>query len=358
MPYRKHRPLSDLNISILRGQNLIPHRGLPGSLVASVLWEPSKFEDDVSKQLISNIDPTSQGIFHICETESSGVTFSPEWKSIHESEELQRMKQLLPKKNFLSRVHSSDSLSLLNSLERKDDNVVHFPILQPIASSESFEEEDSDEDDKEDCGNISSKNVEILPWTASKGAITIEIRFVDVLNKLPIFDQVLGQVVIPISKIAEEGELEGWFNVVEKGSIEISKIIHMKRSEDNRKDDVEGTSFLSRFTTPDADPKNGREQSETKETIPLVYLRLKLTNPGSLSPNEIERETSIVVAEHFIACFQKKKEDNSISFLGSSISTFNTVTGVRGNVEDLQNQLGAVLDMLDIFCNAFNFTVS
>jgi len=351
--YKTHRPAGGLEISISRGRNLVPHYGIPGSLVSSIIWDPLKFADENAKKSIVECDPSSNGLHQIGETEGSGVTSSPEWKKVHGSNELERMKQLLPSKNFLSRTQSSGDLSCIDPTQL-NDNVLHFPILQPIAPID--QQEASAADDGSDGNDaIHLEHVKILPWEAAKGAIIIQVRFADVLNTLPIFDQILGDVVIPISMIAKDMMVEGWFEVLEKGTL---RTIELPKDDDSThicNDD--GENLSTRLATQDA--TNDEKESISKiepDSKPSIYLKVKLNVPGGRNISDIDKETSIVVAEHLIR--SAKKTDHGPGFLGTSISTFNTVTGVRGNLQHLQNQLGDALDMFEIVLNTFNFTVS
>ena len=352
--YKKHRPVGNLQISVLRGRHLVPHHGIPGSLVCSFAWDPLKFvaDKDARKDLIE-CDPSSSAVYQIGATEGSGVTSSPEWNIVHGSNELERMRQLLPSKNFLSRTHSSADLNSDMSSESKQssETVLHFPILQPIAPS-GQNPDTTDEDDEE---GMPQENVEILPWVSSKGAIVVQVRFADVLNKLPIFDQVVGDVVIPFSRIAKDRRVEGWFQVLEKGTL---RTVEQPKDDGSNKICIseDGSSLLNRLIPPGTDAGGTEASPKEEKGQPFIYLKAELTIPSRRAVNDIDRETSIVVAEHLMRS-AASKADSGFGFLGTSINTFNTVTGVRGNVQSLQNQLGNMLDIVDIVRNTFNFTV-
>ena len=341
--YQKHRPVAQLEISIPKGRNLTPNHGIPGSIVANVVWDGLKFANESTKTSITAYDPTSSAIYPIGETEGSGVTSSPEWGVILPSNELERMKQLLPSQNFLSRTHSgsllyeSDFLEEQNKLNRK---TLTFPVLQPIAlgaTKSSVDDEDLEEDD-------SYNDVRVLPWKESKGALVVQVRFADVLNKLTMFDQVLGDVVIPFSEIAADGKVEGWFQVLEKGTLRTVEEPELMENEDeiSTNEKMDGT-----------EDENDPEASEVR---PAIYLRAVVKFPNSRLANDIDKETSVVVAEQLIRISKAKKEIG-LGFLGTSINTFNTVTGVRGNIQNIQNQLGDALDKIEMIKNLFNFTV-
>jgi hypothetical protein len=361
--YKKHRPIANLEITVLKGKNLVPHHGIPGSLVATVIWDPLKFADSYTKQDTQKEDPTTKCIYILGETEGSSVTTNPEWHSIRSSDELKRLMQLLPSKNFLSLEQSrSDLTSLVEGDEYSSDQTLHFPILQPITKRKvsPLNVEDDDENDFED-EDKKTETVELLPWESSKAAIVIQIGFADVLNKLPIFDQVLGDVVIPVSHIAKNNKIEGWFEVLEKGAIDTKPTTD---EDDNEIEDVAAASFLTQLAhTFDEDTNethikdtDAHEEVETKMRRPKIYLKACLKLSGLHVPNDIDRETSIVIAEHLIRTAGIQSEDKGPGFIGSSINTFNTMAGMRSNVQNLQNQLSTVLNMIDMARNLFNFT--
>lgn len=338
--YKTHRPIGNVEISVLRGKNLVPHHGIPGSLVSSIVWNPLKFADENVRESIIECDPASDGLYNVGETEGSGVTSTPEWKVVHGSNELERMKQLLPSKNFLSRTNSSGDFrsDILTATVPQPENVLHFPILQPILP---LGERESSTD------GTNTDHVHVLPWETTKGAIIIQVRFADVLNKLPIFDQVLGDVVIPMSRVAQAGNVEGWFQVLEKGTSTTMEI----QEEDPQ------TNIRSNSTEIAGEEGKSIVPPKALDTSPSIYLSIKFKVPSNNAITDIDKETSMVVAEHLIRS-ANSKTDNGIGFFGTSINTFNTVTGVRGNLQYLQNQLGDILDMIEIILNAFNFTVS
>jgi len=342
--YRQHRPVGELEISVIRGRNLVPQLGIPGSLVSTIMWDPLKFADESFKGSMIESDPSSGKIYQIGETESSGVTSAPEWKVAHASNELKRMRQLLPSTNFLSRTNSSANLKreVMDELKEYSTIVLNFPILQPIVFGGGHIEESEGEDNE---STVHMENIRLLPWDTSKGAVVVRIRFADVLNKLPIFDQILGDVIIPFSRIAKDETVEGWFQVLEEGTLQTL--------EEPKDDDATNMNSLK---------SSGREvelsdaASRTVEGMPYIYLRVALKLPNSRIVTDIDKETSVVVAEHLIRSANEKR-DRGLGFLGTSINTFNTVTGVRGNIQYLQNQLGSFLDMIEIVKNLFNFTV-
>lgn len=191
--YEGHRPTGKLKICVDRGQNLTPQLGfgIPGSLVSHVVWDPTKFLDEKSIKRITDFDAASKAIYHVGETESSAVTFNPQWKAMHSSDQLQRLKQMLPSTNFLSRTNSSGDLSMNNISGTKIQDTLEVPILQPIEAigQETEKNHQNEVDEEEENRN----QIKLIPWEDCKGAIVVQVRFTDVLNKLPIFDQILGK---------------------------------------------------------------------------------------------------------------------------------------------------------------------
>ncbi len=312
--------------------------GIPGSVISTIFWDPTKYLDDKWKKKVVEFDPSSKVLYHLGETESSAVTFNPEWRRIHDSDQLKRLKQLLPSTNFLSRSHSN-YLEVDNDADAKQD-FLEVPILQPIVErrihTESLDEGDNDD----------TEHFDLVPWEESYGAVIIQIRFSDVLNKLPIFDQILGEVVIPFESIVNNG-IDGWFQVLPKGTMETIEEFPVEERKTK-----EQKSILSRLTVPDHKPAPENE----KNRVPCVYVKANFSKPSG-NDSDISKETSVVVAEHMICNASASKDDRS-SFIGSSLQTFNTVRGVTGQVQYLQNQLGNILDWVEIIQNTFNFTVS
>ena len=310
--------------------NLKHEHGLPGSLVSTVSYHPLKFADENLKRDLLSCDPSAKSTYHIGETESSTVTSSPVWEQMLLSDDVQRLKQLLPSTNFLSRDEFfSNGEELVDDVltsRKNQESSLQYPLLQQIKSS-----------------NIMESQVELIPWKDSTGAIIIQIRFSDVLNKLPLFDQILGEVTIPLSRLVLEKDIEGWFKVELKGTPQSIE-----------------TSIDHEVNEEDSDSDNEHDQKTIKYSNgsghPQIYIKVKLFIPNS-SSTDIDRETSIVVTEQ-MARSANLSEEKGIGFIGTSINTFNTVRGVSGNVQYLQNQLGNALDMIEMVQNAFNFAVS
>ncbi len=167
-------------------------------------------------------------------------------------------------------------------------------------------------------------------------------------NILP-FDFRIGEVVIPFHKIVDE-KVDGWFQVLPKGTLET---IEDSPSEDHKEGDKK--SFLTRLTDPDTESP-GIDEKENQDKVPRIHIKAEFIPPDE-NITDIDRETSIVVAEHMIWSSNATK-DRRAGFIGSSLETFNTVRGVTGQVQLLQNQLGIILDIIETIRNTFNFTVS
>eukprot|EP01083_Nonionella_stella_P098365 276568_1 len=122
---------------------------------------------------------------------------------------------------------------------------------------------------------------------------------------------------------------------------------------DNEPEDPSNKSFLTRLTDPD-DETISKINKEAKDTLPRIHIKAEFEPPNGIV-TDIDRETSIVVAEHMIWS-ASATTDNRPGFIGSSLETFNTVRGVTGQVQYLQNQLGIILDVIETLRNTFNFT--
>ena len=148
-----------------------------------------------------------------------------------------------------------------------------------------------------------------------------------------------------------EEKVDGWFQVLPKGTLET---IEDAPFDDHHKDG-DKKSFLTRLTDPDTE-SSGIDGTENQDKVPRIHIKAQFNAPNE-NVTDIDRETSIVVAEHMIWSSNATK-DNRAGFIGSSLETFNTVRGVTGQVQLLQNQLGIILDIIEMIRNTFNFTVS
>eukprot|EP00560_Eucampia_antarctica_P001403 CAMPEP_0197839232 /NCGR_PEP_ID=MMETSP1437-20131217/41767_1 /TAXON_ID=49252 ORGANISM="Eucampia antarctica, Strain CCMP1452" /NCGR_SAMPLE_ID=MMETSP1437 /ASSEMBLY_ACC=CAM_ASM_001096 /LENGTH=184 /DNA_ID=CAMNT_0043448083 /DNA_START=1 /DNA_END=552 /DNA_ORIENTATION=- len=146
------------------------------------------------------------------------MTSNPVWKQFFPSDETQRLHQLLPASFILGNIedttYETSSLSeksiIKSTQEEPKMACIKYPILKPLRPGA-----------KSIVDGKTYFNVDILPWKSSTGAIIIQIGFNSVLNKLSVFDDVLGEVTVPFSKLLQNKNVEGWFRVMDKGSNEM-----------------------------------------------------------------------------------------------------------------------------------------
>mmetsp|Transcript_21844 Transcript_21844/g.47472 ORF Transcript_21844/g.47472 Transcript_21844/m.47472 type:complete len:2018 (+) Transcript_21844:77-6130(+) len=315
------RPFGLLQVGNLQGKNLRSRElGLPGSFYASIMYDPLRYADEKMKSSLINIDSSSGCIHEVGATVSSGITSNPIWSHVQESPELMRLKHLLPDNRLWRQ-------------EKELDASLAYPILQPITDV-SFSDETGD--DKQCTG------VSLMPWEQSSGAVVIQVRFSDVLGTFQVFDNVLGEVVIPLSKLAGSGKVvEGFFRLLEVGT----------------KDTVPGESSDAPTVKSEA---SGEDTDSEDDVIPAanfpeLYLRVKFSSNTTLIGDTSlsdDMESFKVISEE-ISRTASIAQENSIGVLGSSLNTINTVRTLGGK---LQNQISVVVDMLERVRNAFNFS--
>ena len=309
--YSLHRPFGRVRVAVHRGKNLYSRElGLPGNTAVRVYWSSIRLADDKEQQEIISYDQSAKTIHDIGYTDPIYKS-DPVWGDMRESNETRRLHQLLPSEgDFFQR---DDTLEKLPEID--------FPILQPFKAYKSSMGEDG----------VYSK-ASLLPWTSSKGAIVVEIRFQDILNTLPGSEDVLGEVVVPFSKLFESRKISGWFQVMGAGSKELVPL-----SSSNEK---------------------GPRASEV-ERIPQVYLSLEWNGPQTSNgtANENELETSCMIQEELLRSSALAKDTNVTDLIETSIGAFNTALGLGGTVQSIQNSLGSLLDMIERVQNALNFTV-
>jgi hypothetical protein len=232
---------------------------------------------------------------------------NPVWTNVFESSEAKRLKQLLPDEGSFFAIETEEGT------KPPSHSRLIFPLLQPIKAAQ--------------IPGKASSQVELDSWSKSYGAIVVQVRFLDVINRLPGFDDVLGEVALPISKIIENGEIHGWFQVLDVG-------------------------------TTHALPVSGtEEQGPVGNETPLIYLCIKWQKPKEgIGITDTDREGSIVVAQELVRSAIKASA-NKLDLIGSSVGAFNKVWGLGGNIQTVQNALGGLLDFVERFRNALNFTV-
>ena len=317
------RPVGLLQVGDLQGKHLRSRDlGLPGSFYASILYDPLRYADEKMKSSLAKLDTSSGCIHEVGATVSPGITSNPVWAHAQESLELMRLKHLLP----------DDSLWRQEE-EEKVDASLSYPILQPITEDGGFSNEDID--------SSMRTGVQLMPWEYSFGALVVQVRFSDVLGSFQMFDSMLGEVVIPLAKLAGSGRaVEGWFRLLDVGT----------------KETLPGES------SDDVSVKSGASGDEEDNAIPKLdfpelYLRAKFTantsRHGGIDqylPDDME--TSKVICEEMSRTASLAQE-NSIGVIGSSLNTINTVRTLGGK---LQNQICMIVDMLERVRNAFNFS--
>eukprot|EP00980_Cylindrotheca_fusiformis_P023760 scaffold10939_cov105-Cylindrotheca_fusiformis.AAC.5 len=266
-----------------------------------------RFATKKVKEKISHIDKASKA-HHLIGYTNTRYAVDPTWE-IQESIESKRLKHLLPVEEKLP-----DSIASVG---------VSFPILQPISLESGLKDTD---------GRFVDTN--LIAWEESPGAIVFQVRFSDLLFGLG-FEHVLGEVVIPLSTVLNEGEISGWFNVSSGAENE--------------------TDLLSRTGPGGFDPESHRDSSLSKnyKMIPRLFIVLEWTPPSNKrnKPTDTEQELAIAIQEEYVRSSKQKKHD----FVGSSLGAMNAALGIGGNLQDAQNTLSSILDLIESTQNLFNF---
>ena len=230
--YSTFRPIGRLNISVQRGRNIRSRDlGLPGSAGCRIYWDPLRYcHNEKTKASTIAID-SSMSASHDIGSSSFQYSASPNWEKFLESEETKRLQQLIPNQGefFASQTEShADTESSLSKTNKQTSAVCVFPILHPLKVSKQRHDSSHDE--------LSGEKtlVELDTWESTPSAIVVEVRFQDVLNKLPGFDDILGEVSLPLSQIIKIGEIRGWFRVVDPASSPSAPGFHEKLGYRNR----------------------------------------------------------------------------------------------------------------------------
>jgi len=301
---------------------------VPGSLNVSLTYDPLRLLTEKQKKDSSNLDGTSSFPHNVGVTHNSNITANPEWEKIAESDESRRLKLRLSQSNVLK--EESDPDAVYSTWDKC--LTFTFPILQPLTTANHI--------------------ALLLPWKSSPSALVFQVRFDHLFNKIPVFDNILGEVSIPFVSIMNfptnsprHFEIEGWFEVKPVGSIQSTRLAEKSQT----------TSKAISGETKKSTPKN---EDIILNDIPSIYLRIKLTIPEEKSTvSEIEKESSIVIAEEMIRNAEISKNVKA-SVIGSSLNTINTVRGLGGNLQGIQNQLGDILDVVEKIRNLLNWSVS
>lgn len=314
--YTVHRPIGIVSVSVSRGRDLISRDlGIAGKVSCRVFWDGTRYAEDTERKDIIAADKSAEVPLEIGSTPTLYTT-NPDWNEMLESTATKRLKQLIP---------SAESDFFQSSSETYYSEKVmdlSFPVLQPF---------DLTGQHKDVKGRLVDGTLQ--PWESSKGAIVMQIIFQDFLNNLPGFDHTLGEVVFPFSELIANGEINGWFQIVDVGSMMIIPL-------DAADVDEETICGIS-------------------QTVPRIYLHLKWTPPvptfETVQYNDSERETSVAVQEELVRSSTLFKEQ-TFDLVGSSIGAVNTALGIGGTVQGIQNTLGSILDVVEALINAFNFT--
>ena len=321
--YSTHRPIGFLDVAVVKGRNLRSYElGLPGAAYVSVSWDPLRFASETDKKKLSEYDPTAKDNHELGSTLAAGITSNPEWNSIVESSESERLKQLLPADEDTADA-DGDPQEVTGDIEHHS---FQFPILQPVRYGEKSSATDDDR----------GESIHLVPWTSSPGAIVVQICFQDAINKFALIDPYFGDVVIPLRHLAEEKEIEGWFQVNDYGAQ------HSSASADNLQSLPMTSNGSRRGDLPSPAPRSGEDHGE-----PAVYLKMKLAIPeSSAAPanmSDAEKEASIIIAEEMVRLGAMAEGEN-IGLIGTSLGTINTVRGIGGQLQGIQNTLVSAAD--------------
>ena len=269
--YALHRPVGTISISIHNGRGLFSRDlGIPGKASCTVLYDPLRFATDTDlRSKVLEHDKAAES-FHNIGCTTPLLAADPEWNDIHfPSVENMRLQQLLRHAEdfFADRPHMSSSKTLV------------FPVLQP------FEVKGRRRDESGRLLDGALKD-----WETSTGAIVLQVRLA--LG----FDQVLGEVVVPLSQLIAQGEIDGWFQVLEVGTKNLAPISQM-------------------------------EPGDASIDLPRIHASLKWNPPDStLDHDDTQREVSFAIQEELIRSSQISKQAQ-FDLVGTSIGAVNTALG-------------------------------
>ncbi len=265
-----HRPVGTMSVSIHRGHGLFSRDlGIPGKASCTVLYDPLRFATDPEiRSKVLEHDKSAESLHNVGCT-AAVLSADPEWKDIHfPSAENMRLRQLLR--------HADDFFA--DRPELSSPSLV-FPILQP------FEVKGRRRDESGRLLDGALKG-----WEKSTSAIVLQIR-------LAIgFDQVLGEVVVPLSQLVAKGEISGWFQVLEAGTRNLAPIPQVDSGDAN-------TDF------------------------PRIHISLKWNPPEDIAAHEESQlEISYAIQEELIRSSQISKQAQ-FDLVGTSIGAVNTALG-------------------------------
>lgn len=416
--YIPHRPIAKICVSVKKGRNLRSlELGIPGSVLVGVIYDPARFSHHHNKK-IEIEQKKKNGEDTICnsllllesmpiefgQTLVSGITSNPVWKNMKETNEAMKLKRLLSplasslfsSSSCISQNGSDNTVSTSStwidfypssatspnnntvknppSLEWNKNHMIEFPLLQPISYYPSFE-------DNQSTTKEQHQYFYLKPWNTCKGAIVFQIRFDKIFNKLMMFDNhFLGEVVIPISKlipssnsqqhqtkgnaVEQKFSFHGWFQVQEIGSTAQTIQLQLQENEEEVKMDTEKNS---------SETKKSIHAKDDITLLPAIFLQGEITIPSSsptvekdfVSQNkisEIDKEVSHVITEEMIrmASISQKQMEEAMKKKGlfraaNMLQTLQTVRGLQGQIQIIQNTLGGVLDTVESILNLFTW---
>ena len=232
-------------------------------------------------------------------------TVNPVWDSVSPSNECQQIQKVL------SAAQPAERKPELFGPAIAGNAFLSFPLLQPVTKTATKRK--------------GSKVTCLLPWSATKGAIVIQVRFRDKLNRIPGLEEVVSEVIIPLSDIVTHRSTERWFDLTTAGSQEASGSHHVP----------------------------GRKSP--RMLVDLQWDEPEFTDKGTGTPHAA-REKSILVAEELSRWATRTRP--RLDLLGSSVGAYNSVVRLRDTLQSMQNTLGGSLDSIESLSNAFSFMVS
>lgn len=296
------RPIGHVIIGMWEAQNL----SLPGCSVACrAIWDPIRRDDD------DNAEPKQERkkkethrIAHNVGETSFVFNANPVWDKTTYSKEHVEIRKLMESACDTSDQKATTKKRRSRGQSKNQNCDLELPLLQPTVQTK-------------DGNTIPS----LAPWKETPGCLVFQIRYRDMLNHLPGFEEVLGEVAIPLSQVVQRKTIEGWYPL---------------------------RLFDARILDP---PSKG----------PKIYLRIRWEPPTKAAGEAIsdtDRETSILLAEGIGRRLGNEKVTSRIdALIGSSLGAFKTVRGLGSTVSKIQVSLAFFLDHLEQFKSALNFTV-
>mmetsp|Transcript_25641 Transcript_25641/g.71659 ORF Transcript_25641/g.71659 Transcript_25641/m.71659 type:complete len:969 (+) Transcript_25641:74-2980(+) len=300
-------PFGMLTIGAIRGKSIRSREyGLVGTCACRI---------SMTKQLDSTMDGVGRSQTSTIGYTDGQYTENPAWENLHYNKQSKRMVQLL------SILHNSDVIEEFNN------EALQFPILQDQKSTNT-------KGDKMQRSTQASSMITFVPWEESRDAIVFQIQFLDVINSLPGSEDVLGEVTIPLSALAKERSISGWFDVVVRGQGSKAQQTHQQQNEADNEDD--------------ANPEQ-----------PQLFISMEWSPSTTLSegPEPMTFEASVIVQEE-AAKAAKANMQTKKTIWDTPFVVLNSAISVGDNLQTVQNILSSVLNAIDMVQNLLNFTVS